>query len=323
MKKILIVKTSSLGDIVHNFPAVTDVRKNFPNVTLDWLVEEKFASLAKLHEGVDSVLTVSLRRWRSEMKPVKFFKEVRDFFRKLRVNEYSAIVDTQGLFKSAILAKIARGKSFGLDLKSSREPVSYFYDYTFSVPKNAHAIERNRQLVSQSLGYHIDTEARFGLKITSDRYPRSLKRIPYAILIPFTSNDKKRWKFENWISVGNFLNKMNLSVLFIVGNTRNHREAQKICRRIKDSTTYPISKINEITDVINNCVTLIGVDTGLTHLALAIGKPTIGIFSATDPAKTGLYTNKNAFNVGKPGSYPTCSQVIGHLNEILPQQHDL
>ena len=144
MNHFLVVKTSSLGDIIHNFPAITDLWENFPQANVDWVVEENYSLLPSLHPNVSETISVSLRRWRREFRLPETYREISTFLSVLRKKKYDAIIDTQGLFKSALISRIARGPSFGLDRSSAREPVAYFYRKTFQVNKKNHAVDRNR-----------------------------------------------------------------------------------------------------------------------------------------------------------------------------------
>ena len=160
MNHFLVVKTSSLGDIIHNFPAITDLWENFPQAKIDWVVEENYSSLPSLHPNVSGTISVSLRRWRREFRLPQTYWEISTFLSILRKKKYDAVIDTQGLFKSALISRIARGPSFGLDRGSSREPVACFYHKTLPVDKNIHAVDRNRNLMALSLGYQIKKKAR-------------------------------------------------------------------------------------------------------------------------------------------------------------------
>jgi heptosyltransferase-1 len=150
MPRILLIKTSSLGDVVHNLPVVSDIRRHQPGAEIDWVVETPFAAIAQMHPAVRNVIAVAVRRWRRSPLSADTRAQFRDFLRKLRAQPYDAIIDTQGLFKSALLARAAHGVCYGLDWKSSREPLRPFYDHTIHVPWGQHAVVRNRSLASSA-----------------------------------------------------------------------------------------------------------------------------------------------------------------------------
>ena len=164
MPRILFVKTSSLGDLVHNCPAVSDVARHVPGAQIDWVVEEPFADLVALHARVRRVIPVAIRRWRSEIVSSGTWSEFADFRRLVRADEYDAVIDSQGLVKSALVAAMARGPRHGLDRESAREPIAArLYDHTHAVPAQLHAVERNRRLTAAALGYDLDGKPNNGV----------------------------------------------------------------------------------------------------------------------------------------------------------------
>src|SRR5690349_14684218 len=148
MPRILLVKTSSLGDVVHNLPVATDIRAALPRAEIDWVVEEAFSAIPWLHPAVARVIPIAIRRWRSRFLDRAVRGEIGAFTRELKREAYDAVIDTQGLLKSALVAWTARGIRHGLDFASSREPLFFFYDRTYSVPWTMHAVERNRVLAA-------------------------------------------------------------------------------------------------------------------------------------------------------------------------------
>jgi heptosyltransferase-1 len=179
MSDILIIKTSSLGDVVHQMPAITDAARALPGLRMSWVVEEAFAPLARLHPSVSEVIPVATRRWRSHLASRATWREIGDFNTHLREPEFDKVIDTQGLIRSAIIARLAQGERHGYDAQSIREPLaSRFYDVRHSVSRLLHAVARNRALTALSLGYQPVDEIDYGLI-----KPARGADAPYALLL--------------------------------------------------------------------------------------------------------------------------------------------
>src|SRR5712671_3261842 len=164
MSDILFIKTSSLGDVIHHMQDMTEVRRNRPDARLSWVVEEAFAPLVRLHAAVDAVIPVDSRRWRRELHRLATWQAIKDSAATLRARSYDEIVDTQGLVRTAVMAKLARGRRHGYDAQSVREPwASRFYDVRHRVDRALHAIARNRLLTALALGHTPDRILDFGL----------------------------------------------------------------------------------------------------------------------------------------------------------------
>ena len=202
MPGILFIKTSSLGDVVHHMPAVTDARRHRPDARLTWVVEEAFAPLARLHPAVDEVIAVSTRRWRSRLMQPATWSEISAFKARLRSVNAEKVIDTQGLIRSALIARTATGERHGYDASSIREPfASTFYDVKHKVRREQHAVVRNRALTGLSLGYSPDAAIDYGLV----KPPKS-DAAPYAVLLHGTSRAAKEWREVDWIgTVGLFM----------------------------------------------------------------------------------------------------------------------
>ncbi|MDP1997012.1 MAG: glycosyltransferase family 9 protein, partial [Gallionella sp.] len=129
---ILLVKTSSLGDVLHNLPVVSDIVRHYPNAQIDWVVEESFAALPGLHPAMRNVIPVAVRRWRGKLLSAATWREIAAFRNKLAAQRYDIAIDTQGLLKSALLMRGANGLRCGFDRDSAREPLAAsLYQRTF------------------------------------------------------------------------------------------------------------------------------------------------------------------------------------------------
>lgn len=316
--RILLVKTSSLGDVLHNLPAVSDIVHYYPGAKIDWVVEESFASLPKLHPAVCNVIQVAVRRWRRNLLSHSTWHELASFRRTLSTQDYDMAIDTQGLLKSALLMRGARGVRCGFDRESAREPfAARFYEKTFRVPKGQHAVERNRQLVAQALGYTADGAADYGIRPPTVAQPLWLNEGAYAVLLHATSRDNKLWAETNWLALGRDLHERGIRSILPWGNEAEHMRSLHLAEAIPDAITPPRLTLNEAAALLGGAQAAIGVDTGLAHLAAALGVPTIGIYTATDPALTGLYGGRCVVNLGSAGRPPDAVTVIETLQGML------
>lgn len=312
--RILLVKTSSLGDVLHNLPVVTDILRHFPEAEIDWVVEENFAELPKLHPGVQRVLTVAIRRWRRERKTAR--EEIRRSVAAIREHDYDFVIDTQGLLKSALVMRNAFGLRCGYSFLSAREPLaSLFYHKCFSVPKRQHAVERNRQLVAQALGYTLDTPADYGIQ-PPDIALKWLKASTYAVLLHATSRADKLWEEANWVELGKQLQRQGVRSVLPWGSPSELARAQRLTAAIPAAICAPRLDLAEAATLLGGAQAVVGVDTGLAHLAAALAVPTVGIYTATDPVLTGLYAGARAVNLGGKAQSPSVEAVMAALGQV-------
>ena len=306
MTAILFVKTSSLGDVVHQMPAMTDARRHRPDARLMWVVEEAFAPLARLHPAIDEVIPVATRRWRSQVLSPATWREVAAFKAKLRAANADIVIDTQGLIRSGLIARAAGGVRHGYDASSIREPfASRFYDVRHAVARDQHAVARNRQLTALSLGYRIDAAIDYGLV----RPPRG-NSAPYAVLLHGTSRAAKEWREVDWIGTGKWLRGQGLDVLLPWGNERERLRSARVAAAIPGSRILDRQPLDAMAKVIAGAALVVGVDTGLLHLAAAYGVPLIAVFLATDPGLTGPVGNGPITVLGGNAAYPSFERVI-------------
>ena len=310
-------ETSSLGDVVHNLPVVEDIHSAIAHAAIDWVVERAFGSIPRLHPGVRNVIPCDLRRWRRSWFRRTTRGEWRAFLVRLRSERYDCIIDTQGLLKSAIIARAAIGRRVGLDWKSSREPLRPFYDRVVHVPWAMHAVERNRRLVAAALGYMPHGEPDYGIQ-TGPSSEAWLPDGPYAIFLHATSGARKLWPSACWIELGAALTLRGLTIVLPWGNDTEHETARQIASALPSACIAPRLTIGELATVIAGARVAVGVDTGLTHLAAALGVPSIGVYGATDPAATGIRAPGTALNVGTLGRFPSVPQILASLETLLP-----
>ena len=320
MPKILLVKTSSMGDVIHNLPMVSDIRRHFPDSEIHWVVEEEFQAIPALHPGVTKIITVALRRWRKTLWKVHTWKELADFFGRLRREQYDFILDSQGLMKSALIARLARGgKRCGLGRGSAREFMPFFYDQVFDISWTLHAVQRTRSLGAQALGYSPDGNADYGISTGPTIFPW-LKE-PYAILLHFSSDEDKLWPESSWVDVGASLRRYGLACILPWGNSDERERSNRLAHRIEQAavkhvTVPPRLDLRDAASFLAGAEIVIGVDTGLAHLAAALNVPAIGIYCASRPEETGLYSD-SAVNLGKMNEPPSAAAVVAEVERIL------
>lgn len=304
MKTILFVKTSSLGDVVHNCPAVSDAARAAPGAAIDWIVEEAFAGIAAMHAAVRRVIPVAVRRWRAALWQPAIWSEIGAWRRAVRAEQYDAVLDTQSLLKSALIAKAASGTRHGLDRVSAREWLApALYDVRHAVPRGLHAVERNRMLARQALGYTAQNSLDYGLRIPA------VEKSGYVVLLTMTSRADKLWPEERWVELGRGL---RAPAILPWGSEAERSRAERIAQQI-GGTVPPKRNLEGLARLFAAAGGVVGLDTGLTHLAAALGVPTVGIYCGSDPALTGLYGAPHASNVGARGRPPAAGEVLRAL----------
>lgn len=315
MLKVLLVKTSSLGDVVHNFPVASDICRRFPDAQIDWAVEEAYAPLVALHAGIAGIVPVAIRRWRKRPLGVSTWSEIGDLRRLFGTKQYDAVIDTQGLLKSALLARAARGRRHGFDAGSAREGLAArSYDVRHHVARNLHAVIRNRLLAASALGYRADTPVEFGIRAVPAQEKNEQPR--YAVFLHATSRADKLWPTDRWIGLGRSLEADGIRCIVPWGNAAERRRSETIARSLDTANVPPLVPVAEVAGMLAGSAIVVGVDTGLTHLAAALGVPVVGLFCGSDPTLTGLYGAARARNLGSSGEPPEIETVVNAIREL-------
>jgi len=322
---ILIVKTSSLGDVIHMLPAITDAAQAIPNLNVDWLVEEHFAPIPAWHPAVQNIISIAMRRWKKNLARSTTWQEIKAARQALQNKNYDLIVDSQGLLKSAIWTRMAKGARVGYDRQSIREPLaSLFYDKGLKVSRQLHAIERNRQLMALALGYPLPNSGPdYGLQGLQSRLPGSpAVRLPEKSIVALhgTSRDDKLWPVEGWITLANTLQTNHHTLVLPWGNDAEHQRAQHIALHASNAMVLPKLGLNDLASVLGQAQAVVGVDTGLLHLAAGLGKPGLALYTATQPKLTGAVSDCHAQSVLQNLSTPetlTPQAVAQALDNIL------
>lgn len=318
MKRILLVKTSSLGDVIHNLPVVNDILQHSPDAAIDWVVEESFADIPALHPAVQRIFKVAMRRWRKQLFDRATWREISTFKQVIAEKPYDLIIDTQGLLKSALITRYAEGSKHGHDHTSAREPLAtYFYDTHHLIAKDQHAVARNRELVAKAVGYPTPVGAPdYGITASASVSINIAE--PWVIGLHGTSRDSKLWPTKHWQLLAQALNKQQKQLLLPWASNVEKRRADLIAAQNENVTVLPKLSITELASIIQQCEIAVGVDTGLSHLAAALNIPTIALYTDTQPALTGVQPGAYAagVNLGGMNQIPTVDEVLTAMQKI-------
>jgi heptosyltransferase-1 len=317
MDEILFIKTSSLGDVVHHMPAITDARRHLPDARLAWVVEEDYAPLARLHSAVDDVIPVATRRWRKHPFAPATWREIRRFRDTLRERSFTAAIDTQGLLRSALIAGAVRGIRHGYDRASIREPLAcLFYDVRHGVKRQAHAILRNRTLCGLALGYEAKTPLDYGLDRAAIAGAAAAR--PYALLVHGTAQARKLWAERHWLAVAQRVRDRGLDVVLPWGSAAERAHSEAVAAALGSGGHVPDRRpLDAVAAIIAGATVAIGVDTGLVHVAAALGVPLIAIFVDTEPGLTGPMGRGPITVVGGKGASPGPAEVLLALDRVI------
>jgi len=318
MADVLFIKTSSLGDVIHHMPALTEAKAHRPDDRFSWVVEEAYAPLVRLHPAVDEVIPVAARRWRrSGMVSPATWSEILAFRREVRAKAYDEVIDTQGLFfKSALIAWGVRGRRHGYDASSIKEPfASRLYDVRHPVQWNQHAIARNRELTGLTLGYAPQGEPDYGLdraRLAGSAAAGSRT----GVLLHGTAAPGKEWPVEHWRTLAAALGAdFDLSVPW--GTDAERARADAIASGIARARVPERRPLDEVARSIAGASFVVGVDTGLMHLAAALGVPLVAIFADSEPGLTGPVGRGPLKVLGDKGAPPAVSDVLAAVRQVV------
>ena len=314
--RILIVKTSSMGDVVHALPAISDIARAMPRAQIDWLVEKGFAAIPGQHAAVQRVITLQWRKWRQSLWGANTREAIRTWRTEMGRQRYELIIDMQGLVKSATFAMFAQGPRGGYDWQSIREPLaSLTYQHKAQVALDLHAVDRCRRLAAQLLNYPVpDTPPDFGLR-TGQR-PWTPGEGPFAVLIPCASRPEKLWPLENWVAIGNELRDKGWQLAIMWGSPEEQTLAQAIASKT-DGQAPPFLTVAQVSDTLAHAEVVVGLDTGMSHIAAAHGRPTVGIYCDHEPGLAGLRGSGPVISLGGKGQTPSLAEVQVALQQVL------
>ena len=343
--KILLVKLSSLGDVLHNLPIVWDLRKRLPNAQIDWIVEEAYMPLlaplqtTENFRGIDRIIPVAFRRWRKSLLSLRTWREFSAMRQLLQATSYDVVLETQGLLKSALVCALARKSDAAIVTGlgnateySGYEPIARtFYTQSVHVPLKCHAIDRSRQVMCSAFDWPLinraDEPPRFyptefvkhlpalsieGLKKTTDG-----SVMPYIVCFHSTARAAKRWPNESWVDLGKALANQGYQLIFPWGNVVERKVSELIASQIPGAVVPRAISIEEAYTLIANSALTIGVDTGLTHLAAVLNKPTVEIYCDSPRGKTEGYWSEKISNHGDLQLPPTITEVFDACQRLI------
>jgi heptosyltransferase-1 len=310
--RVLLIKMSSLGDVVHALAPITDASRAHPQIKFDWVVEEAYQDIPQWHPAVNRVILASLRRWRKS--PLRAFSsgEWRNFKNELRREQYDLVLDAQGLLKSAIVARKTGAPIVGRSRASIREPLaSLFYQRKIHIDLRLTEVEQLRQLFAHALGYlQPTTPADFGL----DRAQfQTTTPSPYAMFLHGAAWPSKLWPDDRWIAIGKHIRFAGLNILLPWGSEAERHRAQNLASAI-GGTVLPKQSIPDLAKTLANASFVIGLDTGLTHIAVALRVPTVTLYGPSIPVYSTVAggtllnltsTNSQTVDTSRPNTIPT------------------
>ena len=316
--KILLVKLSSLGDVVHTLPVVQDIRAAMPDAQIDWVLEKSFvlllAPLAE-HGALRRIIPCELRRWRKAPFSAATRREWRRFKSELQSEAYDAVIDLQGLGKSALIAWLARlapgGKRYAManqtDGSGYEAPTRWVADIAIRMEPHTHAVQRARELAAKALVYRPLSIVNFGLKEvfgTKARAESATKNIASEIpsktvaFVHGTSRVDKEWPLDHWIALGQRLLAAGFKVALLHGNAKEEATSQAIAAGLGNTPAlWRLLQLDELTAALAQCTGVVGVDSGVSHIAVALGLPHVQIYNFDTAWRTGPRASDAAFQI--------------------------
>ena len=320
--KVLLIRVTSLGDVLHNMPIVADILRHFPDAQIDWVVEEGYVELVRLNPHVGKIIPFGLRRWRKSLLSASVRAEMATFKTNLQATTYDVILDTQGLLKTGVIMGLANGAA-KVGLANGTEGSGYealsriFHSLSVPVDVRTHAVLRGRLVAARALGYSITGIApEFGLAAPALQ-PDWLPEKQYAVFFHGTAGAAKKWPAHDWITLGKHLNELNYPVMLAWGNSAELLEAEQLAAHMPLATVLPKLSMMEALVLARNAAVVVGVDTGLTHIAAAFCRPTVEIYCASPRWKTEGNWSDQIINLGDKSAPPTVAEVIAAVDQLI------
>lgn len=328
--RILIIKTSSLGDVLHILPALSDVKHQYPEAIIDWVVEAPFMEIASWHAGVNRLIPVAIRRWRKQLFRLSTWREMFACVKQLRQSRYDLIIDAQGLTKSAVIGLLAKGPMVGLNKASARDSFApLLYKKRYAVSWQYHAVERLRRLLSQALDYDLpDRAPDSGIK-----QQFQCEKQDYIVFLHGTTWTTKHWPETYWAALAQTITS---PIKLPWGNVAEKERAERIAALAPQVTVLPKSTLKQLAEILAGAKAVIAVDTGLGHLACALDVPTISLYGPTDPNMIGTYGNaqqhltadfecapclqRDCTYKGKTEATPACFETVSPKRVLIALQ---
>lgn len=326
--KILIVRVSSLGDVVHNMPMVADILLHYPSAEIDWVVEEAYVNLVRFNCGVRKIIPFALRRWRKSLFSRQTRAEIRAFYQNLRQESYDFVFDTQGLLKTGVVMGMARLSQGGqrIGLANATEGSGYegisriFHTISIPVKQRTHAVMRARLVTAAAMGFTVESPVDFNLQAPESLPASAAAWLPnqlYTVFFHATSLAAKQWSPDCWIQLAAVLEERGLPVLLPWGNETEQEAALQLARQMSNAHVLPRLSMMEAVILAQRAALVIGVDTGLTHIAAAFNRPTIELYCNTPRWKFEANWSPNIINLGDVGAPPTLTEVKAAVLTLL------
>ena len=316
--KVCVIKTSSMGDVIHTLPALTDAQKAIPSLSIDWVVEENFAEIPRWHSAVNRVIPIALRRWRKSPFSIQTRNEWKNYRILLQAENYDVVIDAQGLIKSALFAtRFAQGVKHGYDRQSIREPLaSFFYDKKYAISYQQHAVERIRQLFAQSLGYELpQVQGDYGI---ARHFLHQTSEKNYVVFIHSTTRADKHWEESEWKKLIEKITALSDCEIHLPwGNEQEKARAERLTQAHSNVIVLPKLTLTELAKQLANAKAVVSVDTGLAHLTAALDKPNITLYGATDPKLIGCYGKNQHYLSASSMENIKSDQVFSMLNLLI------
>ena len=308
--KILLVKLSSLGDVVHTLPVVQDILAAMPDAQIDWVVEKAFAPLLTQVQGLQRIVPCELRRWRKSFWTAQTRSEWRAFKADLQAHNYDVVIDLQGLTKSALVARLARltkqGKRYAManqtDGSGYEAPTRWVADVAIALEPHLHAIQRGRELSARVLGYSTPMAVKYGLNYVSKEPVDQSVRVQAApksiAFIHATSRQDKEWPLPHWVDLGHRLVANGCQIMLVHGNAKELATSRAIAAQLGgNAVVLPLLPLDSLTQMLATCGGAIGVDSGVSHIAVAVGLPHVQIYNFDTAWRTGPLGCKHQVSV--------------------------
>ncbi|AZG11950.1 lipopolysaccharide heptosyltransferase I [Cupriavidus metallidurans] len=318
MKRILVIKITSLGDMVHTLPLLYDLRRAYPEAKIDWIADASCADIPNWAVGVDRVIAPPLRQFKKNGRKWRDLRGIFSALMSLRRERYDVAIDVHGVYKSAIAARLARTKRrLGYAAEFLGEAKAVFaYTEIFGPHGDANCRQKMRMVVANALGYDIEPHETAELRVPAPATPLNADGVPRALLFHATSLEIKKWPQANWVEVGHQLARRGYRVQLPWGSQKEQQEAQALAAAIPGAEVLPRMSITECAQRVDAASLVVGMDTGFVHLADALGKPTVMLFTATSRPHFGVNKPGQSVSVGDNGAPPSVDGVLQAIHYV-------
>jgi len=317
--RVLVVKMSSMGDVIHTLPALTDAAAAVPGIRFDWVVEEAFADRPGWHPAVDGVIPIALRRWRRHPLRDTTRSEWRRCRAALRRHRYDAVIDAQGLLKSAFVARLVDAPLYGMDRRSVRERLAASaYRHRIPVSRALHAVERTRLLFARALDYRVPP-GRGDYGVRASLSPGATGRSPGLLFFHGSARAEKLWPQAHWVELARLAVAAGYAVWLPWGSEGERERAERVAARVEGVGVLPRLDLPGLAGMLLKAKGAVAVDTGLAHLGAALDVPAVSLYGPTDSRLVGAY-GLNQVHIQSPVGVAAASDPAGTMDSIMPER---